>query len=144
MRRASRVHDPFAVAWCLLSKGIIVLREGCQGQIHSPLAERPIQKASMWGCPYSCRMSFNTPSRVLEAPGTFPGTPVFGLGVQGGQESGDLHFLLDLRFLGHSEVSPWTPEERVWGRTSRDMSPLLLKIARNIPPSRNTAKGEKL
>lgn len=87
---------PLLWLWCLLSKGIIVLREGRQGQIWFPVAERPIARTSMWGCPYSFHVSFNTLLRVLEAPGTFPSILVFGLGVQRGQESGDLYTLLDL------------------------------------------------
>lgn len=143
MRRASSVPDPLAVTWCLLSKGIIVLREGRHGQIQSLVAEKPISKPLTWGCPYSLHVSYNTLSSFLDTPGTFLSIPVFGLGVQRGQESGGLHFLLDLPVLRNSEFSSCTPEERVW-RTSQDMSQLLPKIARSISPFRSTVQGEKL
>lgn len=120
------------------------LREGRHGQIQSLVAEKPISKPPTWDCPYSLHLSYNTLSSFLDAPGTFPSIPVFGLGVQRGRESGDLHFLLDLPVLRNSEVSSWIPEERVWRRTSQDMSQLLPKIAGSISPFRSTVQGEKL
>lgn len=80
----------------------------------------------------------------LKALGTFPSTPVFGLGAWRGQESGDLYSFLDPSFLGISAASLTTSEDGVWRRESRAMTQWPLKITIDASISGAQWRDEKL